>query len=1185
MVPGRLSFSCSFLLFLLYLGCDQGETSTSPEDATLLPDVSARETAATPDVSDSAELPGPTEVAFELRPDAEAEVPFAECEPGHGCFLDKCSANGDCQSGWCVEHMGQGVCTQTCQEECPQGWKCRQVGASDPDIFFICVSDHANLCKPCSLSGDCKSPGGAADVCIRYGDEGSFCGGTCASDEECPWGFACQQAETVDGVLLAQCVSEAGLCPCTGTSVTRGLNTPCTRSNEFGACAGKRVCTADGLSPCDAPVPAAETCNGLDDDCDEDVDEPAEVGGDYVNLCHDGNDCTVDVCGGAGGCTHEILDSGECMDGDACTVGDHCSAGQCMGNPVLCDDKNPCTDDSCDGLGGCLFANNDADCDDQEPCTVGDECAEGKCLGYALPCACQDDADCLPLEDGDLCNGTLFCDQAELPYKCKVVPGTPVSCAAPSGPGAVCQKAVCQPDTGTCSLAPDHEGYACDDGSLCTVGDHCQAGQCLPGPPANCNDGNPCTDDSCQPGAGCVHPSNQAKCDDGNVCTTLDVCSGGLCMGGPALSCDDGDVCNGSESCHPATGCTPGKALPCDDGDPCNGQETCDPAAGCQSSFLFSCNDGNPCTDDSCQPGSGCVHTPNQAVCDDLNACTLGDHCQAGKCLAASLLVCEDDDPCTTSTCHPESGCVLTLNKAPCDDGNLCTQGDHCHLGSCVGGGAIVCNDGNPCTDDSCAAKVGCQFSPNQAPCDDGNNCTVGDVCKAGWCGFKGFAPCDDGLFCNGQESCHPDKGCAAGPPPVLADGLDCTADVCDEEGDLVTHSPLDALCDDSKFCTGEELCDSVLGCVQGPEVVVSDGVPCTLDQCDEPNDQVLHIPKDGDCMDADACNGIEYCNTVVGCTAGPPLNCNDNVKCTTDSCDPLAGCANAPSDPACDDGNGCTTDTCNKKDGCLYVPKGNGTECSTNGLPGTCTGGTCQPTCQPGSATYNVTAGPQTVVLPACAVAVVIEAWGAEGGKKNSGLGGKGAYMRGTFAGLAQKTLEIRVGEKGADGTCQTCGGGGGGGSFVRVQGANTPLLIAAGAGGASYQAHPGYDGLATQQSGPGGYNSPAVGEGGITDNGGGGGTGAGGGGWLSDGQSNNWATGGQKQGGQGGTTSYSGKGGYGGGGASYHGGGGGGGYSGGSGGTYSVGGGGGGSFNAGTNQTAQAGIRTGNGQVNISW
>jgi hypothetical protein len=46
-----------------------------------------------------------------------------------------------------------------------------------------------------------------------------------------------------------------------------------------------------------------------------------------------------------------------------------------------------------------------------------------------------------------------------------------------------------------------------------------------------------------------------------------------------------------------------------------------------------------------------------------------------------------------------------------------------------------VCNDSNPCTDDSCAPATGCVYvNDNTNSCSDGNLCTTGDVCLAGAC-------------------------------------------------------------------------------------------------------------------------------------------------------------------------------------------------------------------------------------------------------------------------------------------------------------------------------------------------------------------------------------------------------------------------------------------------------------------
>jgi hypothetical protein len=983
-------FACT-ALFIFVLACETGQqetdtTSSVPETVTDVPG----------DTVVLADLVPVVDVLIDFIdtgsiPDTSGELPSLECQPGEGCFLDKCESNDQCQSGWCVEHMGENVCSQNCAEECPPGWTCKQVGASDPDLIYVCVSNYSNLCKPCVHTTECKAVGGAEDVCLDYGDEGSFCGGSCTEKTDCPWGFSCQESLTVNGVSTMQCVADAGVCPCTGTSVQLGLWTACLVENDFGSCTGQRLCTAEGLSDCDASVPAAESCNGIDDDCDTETDEPDLLEGIYQPLCDDDNDCTEDKCAGTDGCLNEILESGSCDDDNPCTVADHCASGMCLGNLVECDDKNSCTDDSCDGTGGCLFTNNTADCDDQNPCTIADDCNAGECTGTSIPCDCQKDEDCTELEDDNLCNGTLYCDVTALPYQCKVAPQTVVDCPNPDGNEAICLAPLCTPATGECSFVPDHDGYLCDDADPCTVDSKCVEGVCSSGQAVNCNDGNLCTDDECAPGSGCISTPNSAACGNGNACTINDYCADGTCQNGDPLVCSDENTCDGEESCDPAVGCIAGQPLVCDDLDACNGIESCDPSSGCQTGIPLNCDDSNPCTDDSCNPLSGCTYTFNSAACTDNNACTTGDICAEGSCSTTGIVDCADANPCTDDACHNLSGCIYTMNQASCDDDDLCTTGDHCHLGECIGADSLPCADNNPCTDDSCEKALGCTFIDNQAECDDGNLCTKEDACKQGWCSGASVN-CDDSNPCT-TDSCSPDSGClhdnndlscndgdacttddkcasgqcVGGPPLNCSDSNPCTDETCLPESgcQLIPNS---APCQDGDACTKNDTCSNS-ECQAGPTIACDDLNPCTDDTCTA-EDGCLHLANNTQCDDGNACTDGDQC-AAGKCQPGGATNCDDGNVCTDDSCDPVDGCLHQDNDDGCDDdsqctlvdvcvqgacigsgdlacsdGNPCTDDTCEPAKGCVFVP--NTSDCNDGDgctLQDTCNLGQCMGT------------------------------------------------------------------------------------------------------------------------------------------------------------------------------------------------------------------------------------------------
>ncbi len=452
-----------------------------------------------------------------------------------------CQSNADCDGDFCIESPNGKVCASVCVQTCKDGWACNTVQSPGGDLVSVCTSRWGRLCDPCATANDCKALGVQGALCLDLGADGGFCGAPCQTDGDCPITHRCQPMAGKGGGQAKQCApaaipgndDAAAGCSCSQRAVEEGLQTSCSvdvigaGGAVVGTCHGVRACAAAGLSSCQAPPGTAETCNGLDDDCDGKTDDLA---------CDDLNPCTSDLCKpGAGGsdkgCSH-VQGAFPCdADLNACTEGDACKDGTCTpGSAKVCDDSNPCTLDTCDPAAGCKqLPDENKPCSDENPCTVGDLCKGGQCA-----------------------------------------PGVPKAC---SGDNA-CNLAACNAATGSCGLQPKPTGTACDDGSACTTGDACSGGACVgtagpcdDGDPcttgdacvqgvcqgsaigAGCDDGNACTQDGCDPiTKACKHTPNAAACDDGNACTAGDVCSGGGCKPGPA-ACTLGQPCKSAGDC------------------------------------------------------------------------------------------------------------------------------------------------------------------------------------------------------------------------------------------------------------------------------------------------------------------------------------------------------------------------------------------------------------------------------------------------------------------------------------------------------------------------------------------------------------------------------------------------------------------------------------------------------------
>ena len=171
---------------------------------------------------------------------------------------------------------------------------------------------------------------------------------------------------------------------------------------------------------------------------------------------------------------------------------------------------------------------------------------------------------------------------------------------------ASCTQAECQVDPQESKV-----GQPCDNGNLC------DASVCMPAKGSSpfmtceatqdgeCDDGNPCTQDSCTEGE-CQFTPLVSDCDDTDACTTNDQCLNSACVGEP-LDCNDNDVCTGIETCDATTGCVVGTALVCNDNDVCT-VDSCDPVLGC-TYFITDPNCGEPPIHDIEQMEGGSAYT------------------------------------------------------------------------------------------------------------------------------------------------------------------------------------------------------------------------------------------------------------------------------------------------------------------------------------------------------------------------------------------------------------------------------------------------------------------------------------------------------------------------------------------------------------------------------------------------
>ncbi len=267
--------------------------------------------------------------------------------------------------------------------------------------------------------------------------------------------------------------------------------------------------------------------------------------------------------------------------------------------------------------------------------------------------------------------GKLTCAAGET---CLKGPGGPQCCPTALVCGRTCLAApcqepcqVCDPASGAC--VPAANGTACEaDNDLCTVGDSCQNGVCLPGAPVTCPACQTCVGGACQVvannlacgpgqiccGGTCVVNTTATNCGTcGNACGNGKVCSSGQCVCDPTITCTSPKVLNTSTcACEcPATSCPEGQPL-----DP----TTCTCGLRC----INTCSpNGNE--------GSHCDRTTGLCTCDEgLVVCPFG-----GASNGSEFICCPTEYTCCSKHCPAAGGGVF--------DG-CCPSGVPCGSPECI---------------------------------------------------------------------------------------------------------------------------------------------------------------------------------------------------------------------------------------------------------------------------------------------------------------------------------------------------------------------------------------------------------------------------------------------------------------------------------------------------------------------
>jgi len=545
--------------------------------------------------------------------------------------------------------------------------------------------------------------------------------------------------------LVPTCVPQLESCDGLDNDCDLNVDEGVTRACSTSCGAGIEACVSGAFGGCSAPTPSGEVCNGLDDDCDGSIDDGVPPR----------------ACSSACGAGTEICTGGVYADCNAPTP----TIESCNGN-----------DDDCDGMTDEMITRACGTI-----CGSGTEtCMAGSFGGCTAPTpgteTCNgDDDDCDGRTDEML---TRACSTACGAGTEVCISGSFVGCTAPA-PGIEacndvdddCDGVVDEGLTRTCSTS-------CGNGTeMCEMGAWIGCDAPTPGVEV-CNN----IDDDCDGVIDDGNPGGGAMClpDGMGGYDEVDGPIGDRCVPG-RVRCEAGAlVCRGASSPAP-------EICNCEDDD-CDGMVDEDSGDGlCPGDGVcLDCTCLTPCIDREfpCPPGRECDESLAMPDAGIIGYCRAG-MCEGIECADSEVcdpLTGECQDLCADVRCPDGRACVRGICVEDSCYGRGCPSGEQCRMGEC---------QPNPCADVSCGEGEYCSEGSCVPVCTMA--CAAGEVCTDGVCAPT---PCGG---CGAGESCVDDECVSNQCNPACGTGRVCRGDSCVDDPCRLVRCPDDTTCSDGE--------------------------------------------------------------------------------------------------------------------------------------------------------------------------------------------------------------------------------------------------------------------------------------------------------------------------------------------------------------------------------------------------